>query len=95
MLPGEHPAPLPTLSAGTYPDWSEGTIYVAGQRVLLRRRRLPGEVVDSGSAAGANPLQPSDTPWQLINARNRSGSQTNESSQLKARSAQVRPPSVE
>ena len=27
--------PLPTLSAGTYPDWDAATVYVAGQRVLF------------------------------------------------------------
>ena len=47
VLPGEHAAPTPTLEAGTYPSWNPSQAYVAGDRVLYERRRLPSQMVDA------------------------------------------------
>lgn len=68
VMPGEHPVPLPTLKAGTYPRWNAATAYRAGSRVLRdhvgyqakwwTRGDVPGTVLDS----------PYDSPWQLIKA---------------------------
>jgi chitinase len=66
VLPGEHPVPLPTLSIGTYPDWDPGQIYVAGQRVLLEGVGYQAKWWTQGQVPEATPLQPSDTPWQLL-----------------------------
>lgn len=35
VLPGDTPAPMPTLPAGTYPQWSPTQAYIAGSRVQL------------------------------------------------------------
>jgi chitinase len=66
VLPGEHPAPLPTLSAGTYPQWSAATVYVAGQRVLYQGVGYQAKWWTQDQPPQPNPLQPADTPWQLL-----------------------------
>ncbi len=65
VLPGDKPAPLPTLPVGTYDSWSPTTAYVAGDRVQVdgvpyqakwwTQGQLPGDNVAGGS------------PWTLIN----------------------------
>jgi chitinase len=35
VLPGDTPAPMPTLPAGTYPQWNPTQAYVTGSRVQL------------------------------------------------------------
>ena len=66
VLPGEHPAPLPTLSAGTYPQWNAATVYVAGQRVLYQGVGYQAKWWTQDQPPQPNPLQPADTPWQLL-----------------------------
>jgi chitinase len=66
VLPGEHPAPLPTLSAGTYPLWDAATVYVAGQRVLYEGVGYQAKWWTQDQPPQPNPLQPADTPWQLL-----------------------------
>jgi chitinase len=66
VLPGEHPAPLPTLSAGTYPQWNAATVYVAGQRVLYAGVGYQAKWWTQDQPPQPNPLQPADTPWQLL-----------------------------
>jgi chitinase len=66
VLPGEHPAPLPTLSAGTYPQWDAATVFVAGQRVLYDGVGYQAKWWNQDQPPAAHPLQPSDTPWQVL-----------------------------
>ena len=64
VLPGDKPAPLPTLPAGSYPDWDAEEVYVAGDRVLLdlvpyeakwwTQGQKPGVAIEGGS------------PWLLV-----------------------------
>ncbi|RYV50393.1 chitinase [Pengzhenrongella frigida] len=64
VLPGDTPAPLPTLPAGSYPQWDATTAYLAGTRVQLdlvpyeakwwSQGQTPGESVAGGS------------PWVLV-----------------------------
>jgi chitinase len=64
VLPGDRPAPLPTLPADTYPQWKAAETYTQGQRVQVgkvgyqakwwTRGQKPGEAVAGGS------------PWLLI-----------------------------
>lgn len=64
VMPGDTPAPLPTIPAGTYPDWNPAKAYVAGQRVQLdgvayeakwwSQDQRPGQPVAGGS------------PWVLV-----------------------------
>ncbi|MGS0683853.1 chitinase [Nakamurella sp. GG22] len=67
VLPGDTPAPTPTLPAGTYPDWSPKEIYVAGSRVLLDGIGWQAKYWTQGDKPGTIPLTPDDdSPWQLI-----------------------------
>ncbi len=64
VLPGDTPAPLPTLPAGSYPQWGANQAYVAGTRVQVglvpyeakwwSQGQLPGKAVAGGS------------PWMLV-----------------------------
>ncbi|MBI1378391.1 MAG: glycosyl hydrolase family 18 [Frankiales bacterium] len=64
VLPGDTPAPLPTLAPGTYPQWDPAQAYVAGSRVQLglvpyqakwwTQGQKPGVAVSGGS------------PWVLV-----------------------------
>jgi chitinase len=65
VLPGDTPAPLPTVAANTYPQWDAATGYVAGSRVQLglvpyqakwwTQGQRPSDAVSGGS------------PWMLVN----------------------------
>jgi chitinase len=66
VLPGEHPARLPTLSAGTFPQWSAIQVYEDGDRVLYDGVGYQAKWWNQGQAPTPDPPQPSDTPWQLI-----------------------------
>ena len=69
VLPGDHPAPLPTLAPGTYPDWTATDVYVAGSRVLLDGVGYQAKYYTQGDVPGAVPTSPNDTsPWALITA---------------------------
>lgn len=64
VLPGDTPAPLPTLPAGSYPQWNASEAYVAGTRVQVglvpyaakwwSQGQEPGTAVAGGS------------PWVLV-----------------------------
>ncbi len=64
VLPGDTPAPLPTLPAGSYPQWDPEEVYVAGSRVQLdlvpyeakwwTQGQKPGVAIAGGS------------PWVLV-----------------------------
>ncbi len=64
VLPGDTPAPLPTLPAGSYPQWTATEAYVAGTRVQVglvpyqakwwNQGQVPGKAVAGGS------------PWVLV-----------------------------
>ena len=67
VLPGETPAPTPTLPAGTYPEWNIADVYVAGSRVLLDSVGYEAKFWNQGSAPGAPPSKPGETsPWELV-----------------------------
>jgi chitinase len=66
VLPGEHPAPSPTLSAGTYPDWSASSIYVGGDRVLYDGVGYQAKWWTQGDVPGVSVLSPSGTPWEPL-----------------------------
>jgi chitinase len=69
VLPGDHPAPTPTLSVGTYPAWNATAIYVAGDRVLYNGVGYQAKYWTQGNVPpppGVS-LSPSvNDPWQLL-----------------------------
>ena len=69
VLPGEHPAPLPTVSPGTYPRWSATAIYVVGDRVQLDGVGYQAKWWTQGDVPGAGPGSPYDYPWELVTTR--------------------------
>ncbi|GEN79759.1 carbohydrate-binding protein [Actinotalea fermentans] len=64
VLPGDRPAPLPTLPAGTYPDWDADGVYVAGDRVLLDGVPYEAKWWSQGQEPGT-PV-PGGSPWVLV-----------------------------
>ena len=52
VLPGDKPAPLPTLPANTYPTWKAKSVYTTGSAGAGGTGPVRGEVVDAGSASG-------------------------------------------
>ncbi len=67
VLPGETPAPTPTLPAGTYPEWNATDVYVAGSRVLLNGVGYQAKFWTQGTTPGAPPSKPGETtPWELV-----------------------------
>jgi chitinase len=67
VLPGDHPAPLPTLSPGTYPEWTATDVYVAGSRVLQNGVGYQAKYYTQGDVPGAIPTSPNDSsPWVLL-----------------------------
>lgn len=74
VLPGDHPATTPTLPSGTYPEWSAGTAYEKGQRVLYDNIGYEAKWWTQGDVPGVDVISPSDTPWQLITPARSTGS---------------------
>jgi chitinase len=66
VLPGEHPQPTPTVSAGTYPEWSATKTYVAGNRVISEGVGYQAKWYTHGDAPGIVVSDPGQTPWELI-----------------------------
>jgi chitinase len=66
VLPGDHPAPTPTLSAGTYPAWTAAKIYIGGDRVLYNGVGYQAKWWTQGDVPGIQTTTPSDTPWQQL-----------------------------
>lgn len=66
VLPGEHPSPTPTLSAGTYPQWSADQTYVAGQRVMYQGLGYQAKWYTHGDVPGVVVSDPGQTPWEYI-----------------------------
>jgi chitinase len=69
VLPGDTPAPTPTLPAGTYPDWSPTQVYVAGSRVLYNSIGYEAKYWTQGEVPGSIPTtQGQPSAWQVINS---------------------------
>jgi chitinase len=67
VLPGETPAPQPTLAAGTFPAWSASLSYPAGTRVMQAGVAYQAKWWTQGddpSHQSGNPSTPS--PWQPL-----------------------------
>ena len=64
VLPGDTPAPLPTLPEGSYPQWDEEDIYEAGARVQLGLVPYEAKWWSQGTEPGV-PVA-GGNPWVLI-----------------------------
>ena len=64
VLPGDTPAPLPTLPAGTYPQWKPNQAYVAGSRVQLGLVPYQAKWWSQGQRPGVT--RAGGSPWVLV-----------------------------
>ncbi len=64
VLPGDTPAPLPTLPEGSYPQWDPEEIYTAGSRVQLGLVPYEAKWWTQGAEPGV-PVE-GGTPWVLV-----------------------------
>jgi chitinase len=66
VLPDDTPAPLPSLPAGTYPQWDPTRAYTAGSRVQLELVPYEAKWWSQGQKPGV--LGAGGAPWVLIMA---------------------------
>jgi chitinase len=66
VLPGDRPAPPPTLPNGTYPTWGKQTVYVKGERVQLDGLGYEAKWWTRGERPDADVAQPWDSPWESL-----------------------------
>ncbi|MBD3784709.1 MAG: glycosyl hydrolase family 18 [Micrococcales bacterium] len=64
VLPGDTPAPLPTVPAGTYPAWDPKQTYTAGMRVQLGLVPYEAKWWSQGQKPGESAV--GGSPWLLV-----------------------------
>ncbi|MFW2514230.1 chitinase [Demequina sp. SO4-13] len=64
VLPGDTPAPLPTLPEGSYPQWDPEEVYTAGSRVQLDLVPYEAKWWTQGAEPGV-PVE-GGSPWVLV-----------------------------
>ncbi len=64
VLPGDTPAPLPTLPAGTYPEWDPTQAYAAGARVQVGLVPYEAKWWSQGQTPGENVA--GGSPWLVV-----------------------------
>ena len=64
VLPGDTPAPLPTLPAGTYPQWEPTQAYAAGARVQVGLVPYEAKWWSKGQTPGENIA--GGSPWLMV-----------------------------
>jgi chitinase len=66
VLPGEKPISQPTVPAGTYPAWSQETVYRRGDRVLLDGIAFTAKWYTQGISPDARSTQSEPSPWRQL-----------------------------
>lgn len=66
VLPGETPIPIPTLPAGTYPDWLGTAIYEAGDRIQFNGLPFEAKWWTQGDSPEASSNDPDSSPWLAL-----------------------------
>ena len=64
VLPGDTPAPMPTLPAGTYPQWNATRAYVTGSRVQVGLVPYEAKWWSQGQKPGM--AFAGGSPWLLV-----------------------------
>jgi chitinase len=63
VLPGETPIPIPTLPAGTYPEWLGTSVYEAGDRIQFKGLPFEAKWWTQGDSPEASSTDPDSSPW--------------------------------
>ncbi|WP_150306595.1 chitinase [Planctomonas psychrotolerans] len=68
VLPGEKPFELPTVPAGTYPEWDGPAVYQKGNRVLFEGTPYESKWWNQGESPEAASSNPDGSPWAPLTA---------------------------
>ncbi|GLX67457.1 chitinase [Paenibacillus glycanilyticus] len=63
VLPGEKPIPQLEVPAGTYPSWSDDTVYDAGQRVIFKGISYQAKWWSQGDGPDSSLSDPDSSAW--------------------------------
>jgi chitinase len=66
VLPSDHAPSIATLPAGTYPAWSVGTQYQAGDQVLYQGLPYQAKWSNQGTSPGTESSDPAGSPWEAL-----------------------------
>lgn len=66
VLPGETPVPVPTVPAGTYPDWVGDAVYERGDRVLFDGLPYEARWWTRGDSPQAAETDADSSPWLAL-----------------------------
>jgi chitinase len=66
VLESDEPFALPTMEAGSYPDWSETTLYDQGDRVLHEGTAYEAKWWSQGKDPSRSVLDRDYSPWKLV-----------------------------
>ena len=66
VLPGDHGAVIPTLPAGTYPQWSVSSQYSAGDKVLYQGLPYQAKWINQGVSPATESSDPSGSAWKAL-----------------------------
>jgi cellulose synthase/poly-beta-1,6-N-acetylglucosamine synthase-like glycosyltransferase/chitodextrinase len=66
VLPGDHAPQIPTLPPGTYPAWSVGTQYQAGDKVLYQGLPYQAKWINQGVSPATQSTNTTGSPWKAL-----------------------------
>lgn len=66
VLPGETPAPSPTVPAGTYPEWDPAKVYTKGDRVRFDKLAYVAQWWTQGESPDARSTADAPSPWRML-----------------------------
>jgi chitinase len=66
VLPGETPAPSPTVPEGTYPEWDPDRVYTKGDRVRFDRLAYVAQWWTQGDPPDARSTADDPSPWRML-----------------------------
>jgi chitinase len=66
VLPGETPAPSPTVAEGTYPEWDPDRVYSKGDRVRFDELAYVAQWWTQGQSPDAPSTVDAPSPWRML-----------------------------